>query len=186
MKIDHPATNKLMRTIVLIGFMGSGKSTMGRILQKKIGYRLIDTDHAIEQEQGMPIPQIFEQHGEEPFRNMETSLLKKLIDQRCHNHVISTGGGMAVREENQLLLRELGFVAWLHCTPKDILAHTSNSNHRPLLQCDDPMAAITSLLEERNPMYEKAAHLKINTNGLEFDEITCGILESARYHFGSA
>ncbi len=158
---------------------------MGRILRKKIGYQHTDTDHVIEKEAGMSIPKIFEQQGEESFRDMETALLKKLIEQQCSKHIISTGGGMAVREENQALLRELGFVVWLECPPEDILAHTSKSNNRPLLQCDDPMAAVTSLLEQRTPMYEQAAHLKINTSELEFDEIACGILESARYHYGT-
>ena len=93
---------------------------------------------------------------------------------------------MPVRPENRPLLRSLGFVVWLSCSPEDTLERTSRSNDRPLLQNDNPMETITRLLAERSPYYQQTAHLEINTSGLAFDEITCGILESARYHFGCA
>ena len=92
---------------------------------------------------------------------------------------------MAVREENRNLLRELGFVVWLSCSPEDIYARTSRNKDRPLLDCDDPMKAITTLLDQRTPMYEQSSHLRIGTDELDFDEIACGILESARYHYGN-
>ncbi|MFK7909546.1 MAG: shikimate kinase [Akkermansiaceae bacterium] len=176
---------KPTHNIVLIGFMGSGKSTIGRVLRKKIGYKLVDTDHVIEKDTSTSISNLFKNQGEDAFRDMETELLKNMIHQRCNEHIISTGGGMVIREKNRLLLRELGFVVWLTCPPEDILARTSRNSNRPLLQCDDPMAAITRLLDERTPMYEETAHLRINTAGLEFDEVACGILESARYHYGT-
>lgn len=165
--------------------MGSGKSTIGRILAEKIGYHLVDTDHVIERETGMAVTEIFASQGEDGFRSMETFLLQNMLEQNCADHIISTGGGMIIREQNRTLLRQLGFVVWLDCTAEEIFARTSRSGHRPLLQCDDPMAAITHLLTERRPMYEATAHLRINATGLDFDEIACGILESARYHYGS-
>ena len=174
-----------MRNIILIGFMGCGKSTVGRILHNRIGYTHLDTDELIEISAGKSITEIFQSDGETSFRDMETQLLHKLILEGCDCSIISTGGGMAVREENQELLRKLGFVVWLSCSPKNIHARTSRNKDRPLLNCNDPMNAITSLLEERTPMYEKASHLKINTDELDFDEIACGILESARYHYGN-
>ena len=165
--------------------MGCGKSTIGRILKEKIGYQLVDTDLIIEQQQGMPIADIFEKQGEQSFRDMETKLLQDLSEQHCHEHIISTGGGIVTRPENSNLLRQLGFVVWLTCSSEDILTRTSRNNNRPLLQGDNPMKTITRLLEERTPMYESAAHLKINTSDLQFDEVVCGVLESARYHYGS-
>ena len=181
----HETTPQPMHNIVLIGFMGCGKSTIGRELNKNLGYHLLDTDHVITQQTGKTIPEIFKQDGEDSFRQLETQLLENLIIQETSHHIISTGGGMITRPDNLPLLRQLGFVVWLSCTPEDIFTRTSRNSNRPLLQCDDPMAVITSLLKERSPLYEQTAHLKINTSDLEFSEISCGILESARYHFGS-
>lgn len=174
-----------LRNIVLVGFMGSGKSTIGRNLNKNLGYELIDTDHVIEEQTGKSIPEIFADDGEDAFRSLETQLLENLIAQNTNHHIISTGGGMVCRPENLPLLRRLGFVVWLSCTPEVIFERTSRNSNRPLLQCDDPMQTIVNLLEERSPLYEEASHLLISTSGLDFNEISCGILESARYYFGS-
>lgn len=166
--------------------MGSGKSTIGRELNKNLGYHFIDTDHTIEERAGKSIKEIFKNEGEKAFRRMETSLLQDMVAQNTSQHIISTGGGMPMCIENRKLLKQLGFVVWLACTPDDILDRTSRNSNRPLLNCDDPLATITSLLTERIPLYEQAAHMKIDTSSLAFNEISCGILESARYHFGSA
>ena len=184
---DDKATpgTQVLHNIVLIGFMGCGKSTLGRFIKEKIGYPHIDTDQAIEEEKGISVSSIFQQKGEKTFRDMETTLLKTLLEQQCNKHIISTGGGMVIRKENRRLLRKLGFVVWLTCDPKNILERTSRNSNRPLLQCDDPMSAITSLLNERTPMYRETAHLEINSSDLNFDEVACGILESARYHFST-
>ncbi|MCP5535796.1 MAG: shikimate kinase [Akkermansiaceae bacterium] len=182
----HTTEERPMRNIVLVGFMGSGKSTIGRELNKNLGYDLIDTDHVIERQTGKSIPEIFAEQGEDAFRSLETSLLEHLIIQETNHHIISTGGGMVCRPGNLPLLRRLGFVVWLSCSPEDIFERTSRHSNRPLLQCDDPMQAIVDLLEQRSPCYAQASHLKICTSGLNFHEISCGILESARYYFGSA
>ena len=175
-----------LRNIVLVGFMGSGKSSIGRELHQSIGYQLIDTDHIIEDQTGKSIPEIFAQEGEDAFRDMETSLLDDLVLQQTSRRIISTGGGMANRAENRLLLRKLGFVVWLKCSPEKIHQRTSKSKNRPLLQCNDPMQTITELLAVRSPYYQQTAHLEINTTDLNLDEISCGILESARYYFGTS
>jgi len=174
-----------LRNIVLVGFMGCGKSTLGRVLNQKLSYPLIDTDQVIEEQTGKSVADIFSEDGEESFRTMETKLLKDMLSSECNHHIISTGGGMVLRPENRELLQRLGFVVWLFCSAEETFERTSRNNNRPLLQCDDPMALITRMLGERGPLYEDAAHLKISTSGLEFDEISCGILESARYHFGT-
>lgn len=172
-----------MRNILLVGFMGSGKSTIGKILQRKTGFNHIDTDHVIEEKAQRPISQIFAQDGEDYFRDLETKLLSDLVADGCQETIISTGGGMVVREKNRELLRKLGFVVWLSCPPEEIYERTSRSGHRPLLQCDDPMGAIRDLLNQRKPAYADSAHLELSTSGLGFDEIACGIQESASYYF---
>ena len=173
------------RNIVLIGFMGSGKSTLGRVLHKKLSYPLLDTDHLIEEQEGKSISDIFATESEDAFRSMETKMLENMIESGCNHHIISTGGGMILRPQNKALLRQLGFVVWLSCSAEETYHRTARNNSRPLLQCKDPLKLITSMLNERSPLYNEASHLKISTSGLEFDEISCGILESARYHFGT-
>ncbi len=174
-----------MHNIILIGFMGCGKSSVGRELHKSLGYHFIDTDHLIEEQAGKSIPEIFKEDGETAFRDLETGILQQIIQQNTNHHIIATGGGMPIREQNQALLRELGFVVLLSCDAEVIYQRTSRASNRPLLNCEDPLAKINSMLKERLPIYEKSAHIEINTSSLDFNEISCGILESARYHFGS-
>ena len=183
---EENATNDYpMRNILLVGFMGCGKSTIGRILHKSLDYPLIDTDQQIEKQTGKKISTIFEEEGEDAFRQLETQLLEKLIEKQTNHTIISTGGGIITLPENLPLLRQLGFVIWLSCSPEVINERTSRNNNRPLLQCDNPQEVIATMLAERAPLYEATSHLKINTSDLEINEISCGILESARYHFGS-
>jgi shikimate kinase len=172
-----------MQNIVLIGFMGCGKSTIGWELHKSLAYPFIDTDPEIEKLAGKKITRIFEEEGEAAFRDMETQYLQKLIDQNTQKSIISTGGGITTTPENIPLLRQLGFVVWLTCSPESIYERTSRNNNRPLLQCENPHDAITSLLAKREPLYAASAHLRINSSDLSIHEITYGILESARYHF---
>lgn len=185
MDASQPNQPSHMHNIVLIGFMGCGKSTIGRELNKNLGYHLIDTDEVIEKQTGKCVAEIFKQDGEQAFRDLETQVLKEMIHQKTNHHIISTGGGMPVRPENQELLTQLGFVVWLSCSADDILDRTSRNSNRPLLDCDDPLAKITTLLDDRTPIYADSSHMKINTSSLDFNEISCGILESARYHFGT-
>ncbi len=174
-----------MQNILLVGFMGCGKSTIGRELHQVLGYPLIDSDEAIEQQAGKSIPDIFAQDGEASFRDLETQLLENLIQNETQHTIISTGGGIITNPANIPLLKQLGFVVWLACSPEVIFERTSRNSNRPLLQCDNPMELIHTLLDQRNPLYQEASHLKINSSNLEIDELTCGILESARYHFSA-
>ena len=173
----------MQRNIILIGFMGTGKSTIGRILAQNLGYPLIDTDQTIEAEQNCTISEIFEKSGEEAFRNIESDALRSLTNHT--RHIISTGGGVIGRPENRQILRQIGYVVWLSASPKEIHKRTSRNNNRPLLNQKDPEGFIRTLLEKRTPHYKETAHLKIETDQLNFDEVATGILESARYHFSS-
>jgi shikimate kinase len=171
------------KNIVLIGFMGSGKSTVGRELHNRLGYPLVDMDQTIEQRAGKPITAIFAEDGEEAFRNAETELLEELAKMDAPSHIISTGGGLVGRTRNRELLKKLGYVVWLHAPTDVIFERTSKNSDRPLLHGDDPRQRIQALLELRNPWYEAAAHLKVDTAGLDCGELATGILESARYFF---
>lgn len=176
------------KNLVLIGFMGSGKSTVGRELHRQLHYRLLDTDHEIEARTGMAIKEIFAgEGGEATFRQMETDLLRELVEDGggdSERFIISTGGGICGREANRELLRRLGYVVWLHAPSEVIIERTSKSQDRPLLNISDPAGRIRTLMVEREPLYRETAHLDIDTTGLDFKEISVGILESARYFFG--
>jgi shikimate kinase len=169
--------------IVLIGFMGCGKTTVGRELQSRLGYPLVDMDHVIEQRAGKPITEIFADEGEPCFRDMETALLRELNADDGVRRIISTGGGVVGRAENRELLRKLGYVVWLHAPEAVILERTCRNRARPLLQTEDPAARIRALMEERRPLYQETANLKLDTAGLHSDEVATGILECARYFF---
>lgn len=175
----------MLKNLILIGFMGTGKSTIGRQLSKALGYPLIDTDARIVAQQKRAITDIFENEGEEHFRDLETETLRSLQQDKCHKRIIATGGGVVLREENRQLLRDLGFVVWLVATPETILERTARNKERPLLQTENPAETIRTMLEKRNPDYRESAHLILETSNLEFSEITTGIIESARYHYGS-
>ena len=172
------------KNIVLIGFMGCGKTTVGRELHQRLGYPLVDMDQVIEERTGKSIPTIFADSGEAAFREMETSLLKEITAQAgSERRIISTGGGIVGSEENRTLLKQLGYVVWL-CAPIEvILERTSKNRNRPLLQTEDPAAKIQLLMDQRYPLYEEVAHLKLDTSGLDFSELATGILECARYFF---
>ncbi len=169
--------------IVLIGFMGCGKTTVGRELHQRLGYQLVDMDQVIEQRAGKPITAIFADDGEAAFRAMETGLLRELAAEHAGRRIISTGGGVVVRSENRDLLRRMGYVVWLDAPLEVILERTGRNRQRPLLHTEDPAARIRALLEEREPLYQESAHLKLDTAGLDSAELATGILECARYHF---
>lgn len=157
-----------MRNVILTGFMGSGKTEVGRRLAKRLGYTFIDTDLLIEEKTGKSISDIFEKDGEPFFRDTETQILEELSG--INKHVISTGGGIVTREENILRLRETGFIIWLKASPETIYKRVSTETHRPLLRVENPLEQIKSLLSLREQYYSKA-DLAIDTDGLEVDEI---------------
>lgn len=179
------APEEPVKSIVLVGFMGCGKTTIGRALEKRLGYEFVDTDQLIESKSGMKIAGIFEKGGETLFRQLEGAVLQELSAPGAPRRILSTGGGIVTRRRNRALLREMGFVVWLQAPVETILERTSRNRDRPLLRNDDPRGTIERLLEERRPMYRAAADLEVDTSGLDADEIACGILESARYHFAA-
>jgi shikimate kinase len=172
-----------VQNIVLIGFMGCGKSTVGRELKRMLSYQWVDTDEVIEKEAHCSITEIFAREGEEGLRQRETAVLKNLLDQQSQSIIISTGGGAVLREENRAMIRQLGYVVWLRANAEVVYQRTRKNRDRPILQTANPKAVIAELLEQREPIYRECSHLVIDVAGLNRTEIAVGIVESARYHF---
>lgn len=165
-----------MKHIILMGFMGCGKSTVGYKLSNKLRKTLLDTDSLIEQKEGISISDIFATKGEEYFRELEVSCLKELKNE-SESSVISLGGGTPLREVNRPLIKELGTVIYLKATPKTIYERTKNNTKRPLLQCENPKERIEQLLEQRNPVYESLADAVVCVDGKQSYEVVNYILK---------
>ena len=153
-----------MKNIVLMGFMGAGKTTIGKKLAKALECEFIDTDEWIEKEQGRKISNIFAEDGEAVFRDMETDLLKRFQESK-EKFVLSIGGGMPVREENRALLRNLGIVIYLKTSKKEIVRRVSGDKNRPLLQGGDLEEKVTKLMNARERIYVETAHVEVITDG---------------------
>ena len=167
--------------IVLIGFMGSGKSSVGRLIASSLGYRFVDTDHLVIQATGAEISEIFKNHGESYFRDQERIALQSL--QQSDRLVIATGGGIVTREENIALLRKLGFVVWLTASEEVIFDRVSRNTKRPLLQTANPRETISHLLAQRKPQYEAAAQFVFDTSEFPHAGIAESIIAAAASHF---
>ena len=140
--------------ILLTGFMGAGKTTIGKKLAKRLGYLFIDTDREIEKEQGCSITEIFKYGGEECFRDLETDILQKL--QTKQNLVIATGGGMVLRNENRSLMQSLGTRVYLKVELQELMRRLKKDKKRPLLQKSKPEEHILEMLQQRKSIYEEA------------------------------
>ncbi len=150
------------RNIILIGPMGSGKSTIGNIIAKRLNREFEDSDHYIEKRTGVDIARIFDIEGEEGFRDRETSALRELLSQ--NNRVIATGGGSVLREENQKLLKQRGYIVFLDTSVKQQMQRLRRDKKRPLLQTENPRERLEALFEERHPIYLDLADLQVKTD----------------------
>ncbi|MFO0752817.1 MAG: 3-dehydroquinate synthase [Thermodesulfovibrionales bacterium] len=157
-----------MKNIVLTGFMGTGKSEVGRLVAQKLRRRFVDLDSEIEREHGMSIAELFRTLGEEEFRNRETAAIRKAAE-KCGT-VISTGGGAVIRQENRDVLRRNGVLVCLTATPETILKRTGGGRSRPLLRVENPLLKIRELLESRRPYYG-SADITIDTEGRDPGEL---------------
>ena len=165
---------------ILIGFMGSGKSSVGKQLAKRIGYEFMDTDEMIVPREGMEIQEIFSRYGEEMFRNIETTLLTSLMD-TIEKTVLSTGGGMPIRDKNVNLLRAMGQVIYLKASKDTIINRLSGDTSRPLLNGENIEAKVEKLLSAREPIYERSADTIIDTDDKSIDDIIEDILGGKNY-----
>jgi shikimate kinase len=162
--------------VVLVGFMGAGKSSVGRRLEKFTGFPRFDTDEMIAAKFGLSVPRIFEVHGEDIFRDAESEALRR-IDSRSPS-IIVTGGGIVLRTTHRELLRQLGSVVYLQADEETLFERISRRASRPLLRTDDPRATMKQLLERRLPLYEEIADLRVDTSRLTHDEVCDLILQN--------
>lgn len=164
------------QNLVLIGFMGSGKTSVGLKLSYRLRMAVEDTDKLIERREGRSISEIFASDGEAYFRQRETELLKELAD-KSRGKIYSVGGGTPVRPENRGLLKQMGTVIYLRVRPETVFERLKNDTTRPLLQCDDPLKRITELLEQRREAYEECADVIIDVDGVDIECILKKITE---------
>jgi shikimate kinase len=150
-----------MVTIALVGLPGSGKSTVGRHLARKLGLAFVDSDNRIEQRLGCPIREFFEREGEQRFRDIEAEEIDALT--RAENSVLSTGGGAVLREENRRHLKQRCQVVYLRSSAEEVYRRLKHDRNRPLLQVADPLAKLRELYAERDPLYRATAHFVIET-----------------------
>lgn len=163
----------MIKNIVLIGFMGSGKTTVGKVLAEELGYNFVDTDNLVETSQGMDIPKIFETKGETSFRQSETVALSQAVAiAQC---VISTGGGIVTVEANKDILNK-GIVVYLEASPEQIYNNVKHDTSRPLLKGENMYQKICTMLNEREMLYKEVAHYTIKVDGKTPNEISTLLL----------
>jgi shikimate kinase len=160
---------KRSRNVFLVGLMGAGKTTVGRILARRLGLTFIDSDHEIEARTGVKIPTIFEIEGEDGFRKRETQVIAELT--QGDNLVLATGGGVVLNPENRALLKSGGWVVYINVPPEILYERIRNDRNRPLIQVDNPLARLRELYVQRDPLYREVADWvvdgrRLNTQGV--------------------
>lgn len=165
-----------MKNIVIVGFMCSGKSTVGRKLAKKINYKFIDTDQWISNEMNLSIDEIFDKKGEDYFRGLETNTVKH-FSENLTNAVLSTGGGLSIRKENLTYLKEIGTIVYLKVSKNSVLKRLNPNIVRPLLEQEDREEIIEDMLNIRNPIYNDIADIVIDTNNKSIDTVVNEVMD---------
>lgn len=159
------------RNLVLIGFMGSGKTSVGIRLSYRLKMTVEDTDKLIERREGRSISDIFATEGEAHFRGLETELLRELSEKKQSVRIYSVGGGTPVNPENRQLLKRLGWVIWLRIQPETVYERLKGDTTRPLLQCEDPLSRIRELIAGREEAYRSCADLVVDVDDLDMEAI---------------
>ena len=163
------------KNILLIGFMGAGKSTVSAKLSELLAMEIMEMDAYIQKNEGMSIKDIFATNGEEYFRNCESNTLIELRERK--HMVVSCGGGVPLREKNVELMKNSGYVVWLTATPEAIYERVKDSTERPLLNGNMNVPFIQNLMESRREKYERAADIVIDTTGKEIESICEELLQ---------
>jgi shikimate kinase len=170
--------NGQSRSIVLIGMMGAGKSSVGRCLHRRTGLALHDTDEIVAAKFGMSIPEIFDEHGEKKFREAETEVLRRVRTEE--QTIIITGGGIVLRKENVEILKRLGVIVWLDGDEETLFTRASRKRNRPLLQTKNPRKTFSQILGARRPLYANIADIRVGTSVLTDEEVAVAILAKLR------
>lgn len=148
--------------VSLVGLPGSGKTTVGRQLAKRLRWRFVDVDQVIEEQLGESIRQFFEREGEDAFREVEQATVSQLL-RSSESSILSTGGGVVVREANRQQLRDHSIVVYLLSTPEELSRRLRHDTHRPLLQVSNPLGKLRDLFAQRDPLYRDVAHFIVET-----------------------
>lgn len=167
------------RPIVLIGMMGAGKSAIGRLLAARLGLGFLDADHEIEAAAGMTIPEIFEKHGEDHFRDGERRVIDRLLG--GGPSIVATGGGAFMDDRTRDAIAERGVSVWLKADFDVLWDRVSRRSHRPLLQTADPQGTLKRLIEERYPVYGKAA-ITVESDGISKEAMVQRVIDALRSH----
>ena len=170
------STNK--RNIYLVGLPGSGKTTIGRALSKRLGMCFVDSDREIEEKTGVSIPTIFEIEGQDGFRRRESQVIAECAE--ISDCVMATGGGAVLREENRAVLRANGWVVYLDVSPDVLAERTRIDRNRPLLQVANPLQKLQELFEQRDPLYREVAHIVIDGSNLSPHTVMQRIIQETR------
>ncbi len=165
-------------SIVLIGMMGSGKSSVGRCLNRRTGLAILETDEMVASNFGLSIPEIFSRHGEKKFRKAETEALRTLSTTK--RAIIATGGGMVLRKQNVEIMNRLGLIVWLDGNEETLFARALRRTDRPLLQTKNPRKAFSQIHDERRPLYAKITNIRIDTSDLTAEEVAIAILSKLK------
>jgi len=168
--------------LYLVGFMGTGKSAVGRSVAQRLGFEFIDSDHEIERTAGKTIPEIFESVGEAGFREMEKQFMEN--GHRSNGMIVSCGGGLIAQPGMLELVKSMGPVVCLLASVETIYERTSKNSNRPLLQTEDPKARIRELLSEREPIYRKAG-TEVLTDGRSINEVVSHVVRIYKRDFRS-
>ena len=167
--------------LVLIGFMGSGKSSVGKVAAKALGFHFVDTDQMIVERAGKPISEIFADEGEAAFRALESEVIECLS--RVSKHVVSTGGGVVISSRNREALKKLGFVVCLTASEDVLFERVSRNTKRPLLQTENPRETLSNLFRERDILYFETAHWTLDTTEMSQAETVNELTAAAKEAF---
>jgi shikimate kinase len=178
-----PSEFEIPGSVYLVGLMGAGKTSVGRMLAKRLGKHFIDSDHEIENRTGVRIPTIFEIEGEVGFRRREASVIRELVGK--DNIVLATGGGAVLDAETRRLLHATGTVIYLRADPSELWLRTRHDRNRPLLQAADPLARLIALRDERDPLYRETAHLIIDSGARSIRSLVGRIERELRAHLAT-
>ena len=170
--------NDESRSIVIIGMMGAGKSSVGRCLRRRTGLGLYDTDEIVTSKFGMSIPEIFAEHCEKQFREAETEALRRVRTEK--QTIIITGGGIVLRKENVGILKRLGVIVWLDANEETLFTRAFRKQNRPLLQTKNPRKTFSQILSARRLLYANIADIRVDTSVLTDEEVTVAILAKLR------
>lgn len=176
----YDARSDIPGNIYLVGLMGAGKTSVGRILARRLRKTFVDSDHEIEQRTGVRIPVIFEIEGEAGFRRREAAIIEELVHRS--GIVLATGGGAVLDPANRHALRSTGTVIYLRADPSELWLRTRHDRNRPLLRTADPLAKLTELHQARDPLYREVAHLTVDTGSQAIRSLVARLERGLRAH----